>query len=106
MMINVMLYLCSIIQKYMDIKMRRSRQTLPVNDTLQILKTATNGVLALCGNGDYPYAVPVSYAFDDKEIYIHSAVAGHKIDCLRCNNKVSFCVVGQDRIVPEEFTTY
>ncbi len=90
----------------MNIKMRRFKQLLPVEESLEILRTATNGILALCGDGEYPYAVPVSFAYDGKDIYVHSAVAGHKIDCLRRNPKVSFCVVSQDRIVPEEFTTY
>lgn len=90
----------------MDIKMRRFKQLLPLEESLEILKTATNGVLALNGDEEYPYAVPVSFAYDGRYIYVHSAVAGHKIDCLRHNPKVSFCIVSQDQIVPEEFTTY
>ncbi len=90
----------------MDIKMRRFKQQLPLEESLEILKTSTSGVLALKGNEEYPYAVPVSFAYDGKYIYVHSAIAGHKIDCLLYNPKVSFCVVCQDRIVSEEFTTY
>ncbi len=90
----------------MEIKMRRFRQMLPLEESLEILKNMTSGVLALQGDEDYPYAVPVSYAYDGKDIYIHSAVAGHKTDCLRHNPKVSFCIVSQDQVVPEKFTTY
>ncbi len=86
--------------------MRRFKQMLPLEESLEILKNMTNGVLALQGEEDYPYAVPVSYAYDGKDIYIHSALAGHKIECLRHNPKVSFCIVNQDKIVPKEFTTY
>ncbi len=88
------------------IKMRRSRQMLPEDEAKEILKEMTNGVLALKDDSDYPYAVPLSYVYDGDAIYLHSAVAGHKVNCLRYNPKVSFCVVKQDDIVPEEFTTY
>ena len=90
----------------MNIKMRRFRQMLPPDETMNILATASSGVLALCGNEEYPYAVPVSFAYDGKDIYIHSAVAGHKIDCIRANSKVSFCIISQDEVMAQEFTTY
>ena len=38
----------------MDYKMRRFRQLLPEEETLDILKTGTNGVLALCGSDGEP----------------------------------------------------
>lgn len=91
----------------MDImRMRRHKQLLPLEESREILSKMTNGVLALKGSEDCPYAVPVSYAYDGADIYIHSAVTGHKIDCIRYNPEVSFCVVSQDDVVPEEFTTY
>jgi len=90
----------------MDVKMRRVKQLLPLAESIEILQSMSNGVLALSGNEDYPYAVPVSYAYDGKDIYIHSALSGHKIDCIKDNSKVSFCVIKEDNIVPEEFTTY
>ncbi len=90
----------------MNIKMRRFKQLLPLEESFEILKTMTHGILALHGDEEYPYAVPVSFAYDGKEIYIHSAVTGHKIDCIRHNPKVSLCVVNKDQIIPEKFTTY
>lgn len=85
--------------------MRRNRQQLPQEECLAILERGTCGVLALSGDGGYPYAVPISYVYDNGKIYFHSAVSGHKIDALSRNNKASFCVVDQDRIVPEKYTT-
>ena len=32
-------------------------------------------------------------------------VSGHKIDAIRNNSKASFCIVGQDKVVPAEYTT-
>ena len=42
----------------------------------------------------------------EKKIYFHSAKSGHKIDAVSQNPRASFCVIDQDQIVPEEYTTY
>lgn len=86
--------------------MRRFKQQLSQEETEQILKTATAGVLAVNGDNGYPYTVPVSYVYADGKIYFHSALQGHKIDAIRQNPKVSFCVIANDDIKPQEFTTY
>ena len=39
-------------------------------------------------------------------VYFHCAKSGHKLDAIRRNPKASFCVVDQDQVVPEEYTTY
>ena len=90
----------------MDYKMRRFRQLLPEEETLDILKNGTNGVLALCGSDGEPYAVPISYVYADGKIYFHGAGVGHKHDIIKENPRASFAVVQQDEIVPEKFTTY
>lgn len=87
--------------------MRRFRQQLSTDKVTEILNAGTNGVLSLTGIDGEPYGVPVSYAYDgDGHIYFHSALVGHKIECIKANARCSFCVVAQDCIVPEEFTTY
>jgi len=87
-------------------EMRRKRQQLSTEECVAVLEKMTSGVLALNEENGYPYAVPLSYVYADNKIYFHSAVKGHKIDLLKENCNVSFCVIGQDCIVPEEFTTY
>ena len=87
-------------------KMRRFKQELSAAEAREILEKGSCGVLACAGYDGYPYAVPVSYVFHDGHIYFHSAMEGHKIDAIRGCEKVSFCVVGQDHVVPEELTTY
>ena len=37
---------------------------------------------------------------------MHSAKNGHKIDAIRQYEKASFCVIDQDQVVPEKYTTY
>lgn len=91
----------------MEHKMRRFKQQLSIEETERILAGGTNGVLSLVDIDGAPYGVPVSYAYDGKgHIYLHSAVSGHKIDCINSDSRCSFCVIEMDRIVPEEFTTY
>lgn len=87
-------------------EMRRKKQTLSQQEIANILHKGTSGVLALLGDNDYPYAVPISYVYDDGKIYFHSAKSGHKIDAIQKTAKTSFCVIDKDLIVPAEYTTY
>lgn len=87
-------------------EMRRKRQSLSTEECVTILERMPNGTLALYGDDGYPYAVPVSYVYADGKIYFHSAMQGHKVDAVRRNGNVSFCVVEQDDVKPAEFTTY
>ena len=87
-------------------EMRRHKQLLNAEETAAVLERGTSGVLALSGEDGYPYAVPLSYVFDGDKLYFHSAKAGHKLEALRRCPKASFCVIDQDQIVPEEYTTY
>lgn len=86
--------------------MRRKRQQLSEEESVAILKKATAGTLALLGDNDYPYAVPISYVYQEGRIYFHSALAGHKVDAIRKCDKASFCVIEQDDVQPEKYTTF
>lgn len=86
--------------------MRRSRQALGVDACREVLSRGASGVLALLGDGGWPYAVPLSYAFDGEKLYFHCAREGHKLDAIRREARASFCVVDRDEVAPEEYTTY
>lgn len=86
-------------------EMRRSKQALSAEECVEVLKRGTAGVLAVSGDDDYPYAVPLSYVYHDSKLYFHCAKSGHKLDAIERNDKASFCVIDQDEVVPEEFTT-
>lgn len=90
----------------MDSRMRRHRQELDKDACEAILRNATHGVLSLCGADGEPYGVPLSFVYVDGSIFFHCAFRGLKLDLLEENPKASFCVVGKDDVVPEEFTTY
>ena len=87
-------------------EMRRNKQILSNEESINILKNGNLGVLALLGDEDYPYAVPISYVYDNSKIYFHSAKTGHKTDAIKKYSKASFCVIDQDNVIPEEYTTY
>ena len=87
-------------------EMRRSRQALSPEECEQVLKRATSGVLAVHGDGGYPYAVPLSYVYADSRLYFHCAASGHKLDAIASDDRVSFCVIDQDEIHPEKYPTF
>lgn len=87
-------------------EMRRKNQLLSMEDTIAVMERGTNGILAVSGDDDYPYTVPLSYVYANEKIYFHCAKVGHKIDGIKKNPKVTFCVVDQDEIIPEKYTTY
>lgn len=76
-------------------EMRRHAQQLTEEQCLKILREEPRGVLAVHGDDDYPYTVPLDFYFDEEngKIYFHCAKVGHKIDALLKDNKVSFCVM-------------
>ena len=86
-------------------EMRRKNQQLPMDESIEILEKSSSGVLAVSGDGGYPYAVPMSYVWFDGKIYFHSATQGHKVDAVRSCDKASFCIISEDEVVAETFST-
>ena len=75
----------------------RRKQALSREECIEILKNEPRGVLAVLGDGGYPYALPINhwYCEEDGLLYFHSGKTGHKIDALLACDKVSFCVYDQ-----------
>lgn len=86
-------------------EMRRNKQQLSPEESIKILQRATSGVLAVIGDGGYPYAVPLSYVYYNNALFFHGATSGHKLDAIRQNEKFSFCVIDQDEVIPEKLTS-
>lgn len=72
---------------------RKSKQ-LPNEVCIDLLKTETRGILSVLGDEGYPYGTPMNHYYCDEDccIYFHCGRAGHRLDALRKQNKVSFCV--------------
>lgn len=78
---------------------------LSKGETIKIFEKQKHGTLAVNGDDGYPYTVPVSYVYSNDTIIFHSSISGHKLDAIKQDAKVSFCVIEQDNIVPDEFNT-
>lgn len=85
--------------------MRRGEKQLTEEEAIDVLLAGEEGILATVGEDGYPYAVPLNYAFHAGCIYFHCARSGHKLDNIRHNPKVSFCVVGSSEVIPAKFNT-
>jgi len=85
-------------------ELRRKDRKMAENDAIALLFRAPYGVLSTSGSDGYAYGVPLSYVYLDGHIYFHCATEGHKLDNIKNNDKVSFCVVGDVENAPEQFT--
>lgn len=77
-------------------KMRRSPQALSREEMMELLETETRGVMSVQGDDGYPYGFPINHYYDREanRIYIHGANFGHRVDAVKRDPKVSYCVYG------------
>lgn len=87
-------------------KMRRIEKQTTMDKAEEILNRGEHGVLSTIGENGYPYGVPVNYVYMEGSIYIHGAMEGHKIDNVKFDPKVSFCVIDYNEIIPSQFDTH
>ena len=78
-----------------------------VNDEkiIEIFRTGSFGVLSTTGEDGYPYGVPLNYTYFDNCICFHCAQQGHKLENIKFNEKVSFCVVTRSDVLANKFDT-
>ena len=93
--------------KFTNEHVRRQDRTLNETRAFEILKEGEYGILSMQSeNGDGAYGIPLSYVWDrGNSIYIHCAPVGRKLNCIDRCNRVSFCVIGRTKVLPEQFTT-
>lgn len=84
---------------------RRSDREISVQEARAILASAEYGVLSTVGKDGQPYGVPLSYVYRNDGIYFHCALTGQKLDNIGYNAQVSFCVVGNTKVLPDKFGT-
>ncbi|WP_407375504.1 pyridoxamine 5'-phosphate oxidase family protein, partial [Methanobrevibacter sp.] len=75
--------------------MRRAGQELSKEECEEILISQPRGILALLGDYDYPYTVPMNHVYVDGKLYFHGAKTGHKNDAIRNHSKCSYCVLNE-----------
>lgn len=86
-------------------KMRRLDRKMSNEEAVELFKKCEYGVLSTVSADGYAYGVPLSYVFLNNSIYFHCASSGHKLDNIKNNDRVSFCVVGNVENVPHKYTT-
>ncbi|MGA8180197.1 MAG: pyridoxamine 5'-phosphate oxidase family protein [Desulfobacterales bacterium] len=85
--------------------MRRKDRALTEEEAMALLSRAEYGVLSTVTENGKPYGVPLNFCIIDHRIYFHCAVEGQKIDNIKQNKSVSFCTVGNTKILPDIFGT-
>lgn len=75
-------------------ELQRKNKQISIGECINLLKKETRGVLAVLGDNDYPYGMPMNHWYneEDGKIYFHCGKSGHRLDALRKHNKVSFCI--------------
>ena len=74
---------------------KRFKQALTQEACVALLKREKRAVLSVVTEDGYPYGVPINHWYNDEDgkIYFHGGRLGHKIDCMKANDKVSLCVM-------------
>ena len=77
--------------------MRRFKQQISEKECIRILQEEKRGILSMHGEDGYPYGIPMNHWYNPEngKLYFHCAKTGHKLDAIRKNDKVSYCVYDQ-----------
>ena len=90
--------------EYRNDGVRRQDRLLDEGRAREILLGGEYGFLAMA-SPEGGYGIPVNYVVEGGTVYIHCAPEGRKLRAMASDCRVSFCVVGATRPVPEKFTT-
>lgn len=87
---------------------RRKKNEISEADAKKLLRDARRGILAVNGDNNYPYAIPVNYLYDEEnqKIYFHGSRAGHKVDAIKNCDKVCFTVFGNETVKEEAWAPF
>ncbi len=90
---------------YNNQNVRRQDRLLELALASELLEVAEYGVLSLVAENE-AYGIPLNFVWDKKtSIFFHCAFEGKKLECLKKNNNVSFCIVGKTNVISNQFTT-
>lgn len=70
--------------------MRRSEKEITDKSAIEAIINASLVCRLALSDGDQPYIVPLSFGYQDRILYFHSALEGKKIDILKKNNRICF----------------
>jgi len=84
---------------------RRSDREITIQEARGLLENAEYGIMSTVTKDGQPYGMPLSYVYKNDCIYFHCAISGHKLENIEHNPKVSFCIVGKTKVLPDKFAT-
>lgn len=82
---------------------RRQDRLLEYDRAMELLINAEYGVLSLGGKAGY--GIPLNFVLNEESLYFHCAPEGKKLQLMKQNNEVCFCIIGNTKPFPEKFTT-
>lgn len=85
--------------------MRRNDRKVSDSEAFSILEKGQYGILSTVAPDNIPSGVPLNYCVMDNGIYFHCALEGAKVENIKNNPRVSFCVVEKELVVPDQFTS-
>ncbi|MGI6233330.1 MAG: pyridoxamine 5'-phosphate oxidase family protein [Prevotella sp.] len=92
--------------KYVNDTVRRQDRLMDEDRALKLLRTAEYGVLSMVDTNGAGYGIPLNFVWNgDHSIYIHCAPEGYKLRALEKNPMVSFCIIGNVKLLSKHFTT-
>ncbi len=70
--------------------MRKSEMEITDESAIEAIINASLVCRLALSDGDQPYIVPLSFGYQDRTLYFHSALEGKKIDIIKINNRICF----------------
>ncbi len=79
---------------------RKDKQITDPKEIESIIRAAKTCHVAMVDEGE-PYIVPVTFGYDGRSLYFHSALEGRKIEALKKDPRVCFNIVSEARVVEQ-----
>lgn len=86
--------------------MRRKDREVSTDEFYEQVFNAAEEIFIAMNDGLYPYGVIMNFARSGNLVYLHAAKEGKKLDCLRKDGHVAFCLGCDIRIDRERNSTY
>lgn len=87
-------------------RMRRKDREQCSKDFFDLVLARAKELFLAFFDAEFPYCIPVNFARQENNIYIHCATEGKKLELISRNNHVSFAMAIDIEIMPELATTY
>lgn len=70
--------------------MRRAEREVTRRDEIDTIIRQSDVCHLAFIDGLYPYVIPISFGYDGRSLYVHTAGEGKKLDCIAENDRVCF----------------